>query len=254
MISGAYSLIEHVQSIMPSYIVSTSYNQYIKALCNKTGFIYENTYSTQLNMDDYELNNEEEEKLLDIHQNILLDSSFENIDRLFNEVISKMQINNLINSVTPVGGVGKRNAILDIIEKNDYIPENLMYSGDSITDKEALSYAKENGGVAISFNGNIHSIQSASISIASTNNLILAFIADIFNNKGRNGVYEFINEYNDDALSALLNYSYDNEITQEILLSKPSIEFVKEDNLDDLNKISKITRDKVRGKNISDLG
>ena len=43
MIDGAYSMIKYVQDIMPFYIVSTSYNQYIKALSDKTGFKYENT-------------------------------------------------------------------------------------------------------------------------------------------------------------------------------------------------------------------
>ena len=50
MVNGAYHMISYVQDIMPFYIVSTSYNQYIKALCDKTGFIYENTYSTHLDL------------------------------------------------------------------------------------------------------------------------------------------------------------------------------------------------------------
>ena len=52
MVNGAYEMIKYVQDIMPFYIVSTSYNQYIKALCDKTGFIYDNTYSTQLELDN----------------------------------------------------------------------------------------------------------------------------------------------------------------------------------------------------------
>lgn len=254
MIDGAYAMINYVQDIMPFYIVSTSYNQYIKALSDKTGFKYENTYSTKLELDKYELNEEEQDKLIDIHNNILFDSSFENIDRLFNDVISKMEINKLVESVKPVGGIGKRDAILDIIEKNNYQPEGLMYSGDSITDKEALEYAKDNNGLSISFNGNNHSIKSASIAIASTNNLILAVIADIFNNKGTEGVYDFINEYHEEPLEAILNSSNNNEITQELLLSKPSIDVINEDNIEELTNKSKITRDKVRGKRIGNLG
>ena len=254
MISGAYSTISYVQEIMPFYIVSTSYNQYIHALSDKTGFKYENAYSTLLNLDDYDLSNDEAQKLLDIHDNILFDSSFENIDRLFNNVISKMNINSLMESVKPVGGIGKYEAILDIIDKNDYRPENLIYSGDSITDKEALTYAKDNGGISISFNGNIHSIKSASISIASENNLILAVIAGIFNDKSTSGVYDFIHEYNENPLDALLDYSVDDGITKELLLNKASIDIINEDNIEQLNKKVKVTRDKIRGKNIAVLG
>ena len=254
MVNGAYEMIKYVQDIMPFYIVSTSYNQYIKALCDKTGFIYDNTYSTQLELDKYELNNQEQESLIDIMDNILFDYSFENIDHYFTEVISNMQINNLIESVTPVGGIGKRDAILDIIEKNNYEASNLMYSGDSITDCEALEYAKENNGISISFNGNIHSIKSAEISVTSTNNMILALIAEIFNDKSREGVYDFISSYNDNPLDALLEYSKNENITQELLLTKASIDLITEENVEELTNKSKITRNKVRGQKIGNLG
>ena len=254
MVNGAYEMIKYVQDIMPFYIVSTSYNQYIKALCDKTGFIYDNTYSTQLELDKYELNTQEQESLIDIRVNILFDYSFENIDHYFTEVISNMQINNLIESVTPVGGIGKRDAILDIIEKNNYEASNLMYSGDSITDCEALEYAKENNGISISFNGNIHSIKSAEISVTSTNNMILALIAEIFNDKSREGVYDFISSYNDNPLDALLEYSKNENITQELLLTKASIDLITEENVEELTNKSKITRNKVRGQKIGNLG
>lgn len=254
MIDGAYSMISYVQDIMPFYIVSTSYNQYIKALCDKTGFKYENTYSTQLGLDQFDLNKNEQEKLLSIRENILFDYSFDNIDYLFTEVISKMEINNLIDSVVPIGGIGKRNAILDIIEKNNYEPSNLMYSGDSITDCEALEYAKENEGISISFNGNIHSINSAAISITSTNNLILALIADIFNNKGTEGVYDFISSYHENSLETILKYSLNEDITKELLVNGTSIDLITEENVEKLNNQSKIIRNKVRGQKIGNLG
>ncbi|MBE6485593.1 MAG: hypothetical protein E7Z85_01970 [Methanosphaera stadtmanae] len=254
MVNGAYQMIKHVQNIMPFYIVSTSYNQYIKALCDKTGFIYENTYSTHLELDKFKITNEEQETLLAIRENILFDYGFENIHKQFSEVISNMQINNLIESVTPVGGIGKRNAILDIIDKNDYEPENLIYSGDSITDCEALEYAKENGGISISFNGNIHSISSAAISITSTNNLILALIAEIFKNKSTEGVYDFISSYDENPLESILSYSKNDEITQELLLNKPSIDIISEENIPELNEKSKLIRNKVRGQKIGNLG
>ena len=254
MIDGAYTTIKYVQQLMPSYIVSTSYNQYIEALCTKTGFNYDNTYSTLLKLDMYELNMDDQDKLLDIYQNILFDSSFENLNHIFNDVIAKMPINKLIESVKPVGGIGKRDAIEDIIKKNNYKPENLMYSGDSITDVEALEYANENDGIAISFNGNIHSISAANISIASDSNLILALIANIFKDNSKAGVYEFIYEYNNDPLGAILSNMDDNYITQQLLLSKPSIKLVDENKIDNLVDESKQTRNKVRGQNIANLG
>ena len=254
MIDGAYKMISYVQDMMPFYIVSTSYNQYIKALSIKTGFNYENTYSTQLELDKYELESTEQEYLLNLHENILFDYSFENIDNIFNNIISKMKIRKLMDSVKPVGGIGKKEAILDIIEKNEYEAANLMYTGDSITDCEALEYAKDNQGISISFNGNIHSISSAAISVTATNNLILAVIAEIFKNKSTEGVYDFIAHYEENPLDAIIDNTKDKNIAQEILLNKASIDIITEENVEKLNNQSKKIRNQVRGKNIGNLG
>lgn len=254
MIDGAYKMISYVQDMMPFYIVSTSYNQYIEALSTKTGFKYENTYSTQLELDKYELESTEQEYLLNLHENILFDYSFENIDNIFKNIISKMKIKKLMDSVKPVGGIGKKEAILDIIEKNEYNPSDLMYTGDSITDCEALEYAKDNQGISISFNGNIHSITSAAISVTSTNNLILAVIAEIFKNKSTEGVYDFIASYEDNPLEAIIDNTKDKNIAQEILLNKASIDIITEENVEKLNNQSKKIRNQVRGKNIGNLG
>lgn len=254
MIDGAYKMISYVQDMMPFYIVSTSYNQYIEVLSTKTGFKYENTYSTQLELDKYELESTEQEYLLNLHENILFDYSFENIDNIFKNIISKMKIKKLMDSVKPVGGIGKKEAILDIIEKNEYNPSDLMYTGDSITDCEALEYAKDNQGISISFNGNIHSITSAAISVTSTNNLILAVIAEIFKNKSTEGVYDFIASYEDNPLEAIIDNTKDKNIAQEILLNKASIDIITEENVEKLNNQSKKIRNQVRGKNIGNLG
>ena len=254
MIDGAYKMISYVQDMMPFYIVSTSYNQYIEALSTKTGFSYENTYSTQLELDKYELESTEQEYLLNLHENILFDYSCENIDNIFNNIISKMKIRKLMDSVKPVGGIGKKEAILDIIEKNEYEAANLMYTGDSITDCEALEYAKDNQGISISFNGNIHSISSAAISVTATNNLILAVIAEIFKNKSTEGVYDFIAHYEENPLDAVIDNTKDKNIAQEILLNKASIDIITEENVEKLNIQSKKIRNQVRGKNIGNLG
>ncbi|MBE6494046.1 MAG: hypothetical protein E7Z84_05520 [Methanosphaera stadtmanae] len=254
LLNGALDMIKYVQDMMPFYIVSTSYVQYIKALCNYTGFIFENTYSTQLDLNNYNLAYDEQDKLFEIYDNILFDSSFENIDHIFKNTISNMDVSNLMNSINPVGGIGKRNAILDIINKNNYEPYNLMYSGDSITDKEALEYTKDNDGLSISFNGNEFSIDSAEISIASENNLILGVLAEIFNNKSKEGVYDFIHNYHEDPLESILSSSNNKGLIQDLLLNKPSIDIVNDNNKKELINTSKIVRNKVRGINISNLG
>ena len=63
LVRGAKDTLNYVNSLMPSFIVSTSYEQYISALCIATGFPFENTYCTRLNMDKYNISEQETAKL-----------------------------------------------------------------------------------------------------------------------------------------------------------------------------------------------
>jgi energy-converting hydrogenase A subunit R len=79
-------------------------------------------------------------------------------------------------------------------------------------------------------------------------------MADIFNNKSTEGVYDFISSYNEDPLESIINYSGNDALTQELLLNKASIDLITEDNIEELNEKSKIVRNKVRGQKIGNLG
>jgi len=71
LVPGAGETLNFVRRIMPSFIVSTSYEHYIHALCGAVGFPKENVYCTRLNMDKYELDKEEIEKLKSLCEEIL---------------------------------------------------------------------------------------------------------------------------------------------------------------------------------------
>ncbi len=77
LVPGARDTLQFVYCTMPSFIVSTSYQQYIQALCNLTGFPFENTYSTLLDMDKYSLTPREETRLMELREDVLNDQSFE---------------------------------------------------------------------------------------------------------------------------------------------------------------------------------
>jgi energy-converting hydrogenase A subunit R len=51
LIANSKDTLQHVQSVASAYIVSTSYEQYIKALCKALEFPCENTYCTKLRLD-----------------------------------------------------------------------------------------------------------------------------------------------------------------------------------------------------------
>ena len=51
LVPGADETLRFINNLMPSFIVSTSYEQYITSLCDIIGFPKENTYCTKLNID-----------------------------------------------------------------------------------------------------------------------------------------------------------------------------------------------------------
>ena len=255
LIPGALDTLQYIYNLMPSFIVSTSYQQYIHALCDSTGFPYENTYSTQLDIDKYNLSSKEKNRLMEIKEEIIDNPEFENLDRIFWEELPKMSIGRIIKDVNPIGGEGKKNALKDIISKFQFNTSDLAYVGDSITDLQPLKFAFEKGGLAISFNGNEYAVKEAEVVIMADNTLIISIIVDLFNKAGRTGVLEFINAFIDDPQLALFNYPVDPQLTLKFpSMSNSKIRIVDSDNLDELLEESLKYRKKVRGDVIGGLG
>lgn len=67
LVDNASNTLNLAKNTMDSYIVSTSYGQYIEAISDYLDFPFENTYYTHLdNLDNYELSVDEKEKLIDL--------------------------------------------------------------------------------------------------------------------------------------------------------------------------------------------
>lgn len=255
IIPGALETLEFVKSTMPSYIVSTSYNHYIRALCNKTGFPFENTYSTSLDMDVEDVKPEEVDIIKALKDQIISNPEFEVLDEIFWEKIPKMHVSKLMDGVKTVGGEGKRKAVLDIITKNGFKSSDLFYIGDSITDVEPLQFAKKEGGIAVSFNGNEYAIKEAEIAVISYNTTVTTLLADIFNRYGTDGLLEFSREYSQDHYTALKSSMVDPEIIKTLKRGVlPKIEIITHDNIKEIIDKSSSFRKKLRGESIGALG
>jgi energy-converting hydrogenase A subunit R len=61
---------QHIQSLTDAFIVSTSYEHYIRALCNSIGFPFKNTYCTKLRLDQFSMTEIEKEDLREVAQEI----------------------------------------------------------------------------------------------------------------------------------------------------------------------------------------
>lgn len=240
---------------MPSFIVSTSYQQYIQALCNLTGFPFENTYSTQLDIAKYPLTLLELQKLKGLRKDIMKNPSFDNLEKIFWEIISQMKIGRIFREVKPIGGEGKKEAVEDIIKKFKFKPSDLLYVGDSITDVQPLRFALEEGGLAISFNGNEYAIKETEIAVLADNTLPISILADLFNKSGKEEVIGFVESFKEDAQRALFDYPVDPQLTLKYpSMSNIKIEIVDEQNQESIKEESLKYRKNVRGESIGGLG
>lgn len=255
LLPGAKDTLQFVNSTMPSFIVSTSYEQYIRALCDIIEFPFENTYSTKLDIDQYSIGNEDKEKLMEFRKTILEDPDFEVLDKIFWDDIKKMEVSKIMDEIDPVGGEGKKEAVLDIAAKFGFENKDIMYIGDSITDVEPLRFTKEHDGLAISFNGNEYAIREAEIAIMADNTVMISIIADLFNRSGKDEVIRFIRAYMDNTEDAVNSYPINKELKDAIKqVNLPKIAIINSENFEMLVDESKAFRRLVRGEAIGALG
>ena len=112
-------LLRYLQENMNTYIISTSYGQYIEALSNYMEFPFENTYYTKVNIDELSINDEESKKINEFKKRILENpKNYELFDEIFFKEIPKMNIYEKIKKINVIGGLGKKLAIDDIIKKS----------------------------------------------------------------------------------------------------------------------------------------
>ena len=255
-------LLKYLKKAMNTYIVSTSYGQYIEALSNYMDFPFENTFYTKVDVDALTLNDEEMEKIAKFKQEILDDSeNYELFDEIFYSEIPKMGIYETIKEINVVGGEGKKEAIDEIIGRDNINTGEILYIGDSITDVEPLDFARKNNGISISFNGNEYPLKVAEIAIVSPSAITTCVIANIYAKDDKQTVLRFIDDYNTSKnLEELFEkYDVDLEIKNRFLDvfsngEYPIIKIIDDDNFEDILNVSKDMRNNIRGQDIGELG
>lgn len=261
LIEGAKETLSMLKSMMPSFIVSTSYGQYIEALCDITGFPFENTYFTQADLDKHSISPEEKEKIMEIKDIIVDGADFDTMDGIFFEEIPQMKIGKILSEVKTVGGEGKKLAVEDILERNNSSADSVMYVGDSITDVEPLKFVKDNNGVSVSFNGNEFALNAAEIAVISPHTITTSILADLHSKFNSDYVKQFVDGYSIDAQRALKNFRVSFGLLDEFRevfgsedIDLPVMELITDENREELIKKSMKCRKKVRGESIGGLG
>jgi len=266
LMPGARKLLSSIKDRMPTFIISTSYRPYIEALCEAVGFPLENTYSTSFDLDRYKLAQEEIRKLRELTQEIIslpqidlsgvrkeedlsseAKKSIQRLDEIFNEEIFRMRCGRMLREVNPMGGQEKAEAVLSSLRKTGGKLSEVMYIGDSITDVEALQLIRQEGGVAISFNGNRYAIDSAEIACISPHTFPLLILAEIFYKEGREGVMRQAKRW---------PQGLDEKLREKLftVIPFPCVEVIDEENRERLIGQSEEMRIGTRGMTIGGLG
>lgn len=251
-------LVDYLKDSMNFFIVSTSYAAYIKALANYIGLPFENTFYTNLDIDELTITDEEKSKIREFKKMILESpNDYELLDEIFFNEIPKMSFYPKLEEISVVGGEGKKIAIEDLIKDKKINKNEILYIGDSITDVEPLEFAKSNNGVSISFNGNQYSLKAAEIAVVSSSAIISVIIAEIYNKFDKNAVIDFINRYDEGENIQKLFDEY--KVSDKLMdkFSKDDLVLVKiidETNFNEILEKSSEMRNNIRGKAIGTLG
>ena len=275
LIANSQATLHHIQAIADAFIVSTSYEHYIKALCKAVDFPYKNTYCTKVSLDKCAITPEEKERLKKIAQEIaqmhLIDipqtartiedfsrsdqAVIGRLDEIFWSEIPKMFVGGILIDVVTVGGEQKAEAIRDAAKRLGAELGDVMYVGDSITDVEAFKLVRANGGLTVSFNGNSYAVKNAEVAVLSESNLVTAVITDLFCKLGKGQTMKVLGSWNYETLKK-------NRV-DEVLLKQlstiytdalPKVQIVTAENMESLINESSVFRKKVRGVAIGRLG
>jgi energy-converting hydrogenase A subunit R len=275
LIPNIRDTLRYVRNIAHAFIISTSYEHYIKALCQALNFPYKNTYCTKVRIDKYDITRKEKNKLKEIAKRIaqipiieirsgaksLNDfpeehrKTIQRLDEIFWKEISNMKSGKIFHEINPLGGREKADAVKDAAERVGVDLSSVMYVGDSITDVEAFRLVKENGGLAVSFNGNQYAIKNAEIAVLSENSIVTAIIADVFYRFGKQENLCLVENWGREALKK-------SQVSQTLLKSLfelyprelPKVKIITNKNMEIIGKESGEFRKKVRGEAIGRLG
>ena len=275
LIANSHATLRYVQKIATAFIVSTSYEHYIRALCNAVGFPFKNTYCTKVNLDKITITLKEKDRLrevaqeiaqmpiIEIPQNAKAATDFSQSDQatiqrlheIFWSEIPQMLVGKFITKVVTVGGEQKAQSIRDAANRLGVSLSDMMYVGDSITDVEAFRLVRDAGGFTVSFNGNGYAVRNAEVAVMSESNIVLALLADLFCRLGREPALKIVMHWCKMVVQeSVTNAALFKELYTVYPDGLPRTEIVTTKNLDSLIEESCEFRRKVRGVAIGRLG
>lgn len=206
VLSGTKETFAAIQEKMEAYIISPSYVHYVEEVAKYLGLGPGNIYSTRVSFDAYTMG-EREQKMFSGLMGAFLqlppiswndagivspDGQFaiDSLKAFLFERLSTLSVNQWLKSVQLMSGAAKADAVLDIVKREDVSPEDVIYIGEDMTDVNALSFVREQGGLSISYNGSKQAVLNAGYIVVSKDAGILKEMALTFSQSEKKGIKE----------------------------------------------------------------
>jgi len=275
LVPGAREMLHFVRNFMPSFIVSTSYEQYMRVLCDLAEFPFENVNCTRLDLDRYKISEKEVAQIKKLREQMVKmpipeiskgaqslgdfpkehQNSVRRLDEIFWKELSQMSVGAMLREVNPVGGDEKAEALQNIVAQMKSGLHNVMYVGDSITDVSVFKLVREGGGLTVSFNGNNFAVREAEVAVLSENAIVTAVLANVYGRFGKDHVTNLIREWKPSIIEKLGLYQPLKKCFIKLCRKKfPRVELVTARNIEKMMWESTTFRKSVRGEAIGKLG
>ncbi|MFX1321613.1 MAG: HAD hydrolase family protein [Promethearchaeota archaeon] len=180
LLPGCQEIMQILQKKWEIFVISTSYAQFAHNVSSALQIPRDHVYCTELNIYDLKeglsnINHEVNVLVREIYQNYIdnnkdLNSVIEDLNDFFWKNKNSDYIK-VMNQVKVRGGKRKELAVEEISKRTGTPISKMIALGDSITDINMLQRINDEGGIAISFNGNRFSAKYANIAINTPNSM-----------------------------------------------------------------------------------
>ncbi|MEM0449300.1 MAG: hypothetical protein QW520_05710 [Methanomassiliicoccales archaeon] len=220
LVPGSDKTLRFAQELMAPFLMSSSYEHHVSAVCDRVGFPFDNVYCTRVSLDYVRIDDWEAQILRNIADEIsnlplpqvplgarsLRDLSphdqrtISRLDEIFWKEISDLSSYQLIQEVSVLGGDEKAASLVDVCKKTGIGMEDTMYVGSDISDAQALALVKRGGGVPLAFNAEERTLREAEIAVVSHNSVVVSVLLEAFHRAGRDGVMSLLDRWTPEGI------------------------------------------------------
>ena len=208
IVPGADEVLRSISAAVPAYIISTSYCEYVHAVCDVIEFPEDQTFCTRVDLDDYAIPEDEVKQVQELAGRVLSrppidippgaeglndlspedQETIADLDDIFWRALPELSVYTIVDEVRTIGGPEKAESIRRAASYEGVEVGDVMYVGDSITDVAAFRTVRDAGGLAVSFNGNRWAVEEADMAVVAQRADPLLSLANAFLGGGRSAI------------------------------------------------------------------